>query len=379
MCGIKIGEQVTFDPTGLFVKVASDDSIEYEGRIYKLTPFVGPSCPTNIVIPLVPIKVPSISHITGKCWMRLGKRKKQFNLDKIMGALVEINTDGLAKLADTISFAFGGTARGERKMAEAKAYAAELEAKTNNKVALIKAQGEEVLANYVAVKESRKLRNTIAVIEKAQSHFTEGEKVSDEPVDEGWKNRFFNIVEEISDEELREIWGRVLAGEIKKPKSYSLRTLEILRNLTKEEAAIIVKAAPFIIKEESLYKDSILSITETLILRECGLIIDEGLGLEYHWEIKGHDSYCTSLTNRWVLGLQNDSDSMIKLRLQIYKLSTAGREIITLISVSDADRQKFFKLLANTFKSKGISHVLIFPVVSIDGDNINYEEKGIEI
>ena len=47
MCGIKIGEQVTFDPTGLIVKVASDDSIEYEGRIYKLSPFVGTFMPED--------------------------------------------------------------------------------------------------------------------------------------------------------------------------------------------------------------------------------------------------------------------------------------------------------------------------------------------
>ena len=45
MCGIKIGEQITFDPTGLVVKVASDDSIEYDGRIYKLSPFVGTFMP----------------------------------------------------------------------------------------------------------------------------------------------------------------------------------------------------------------------------------------------------------------------------------------------------------------------------------------------
>lgn len=45
MCGIRIGEQVTFVPTGITVKVASDDSIEYEGRIYKLSPFVGTFMP----------------------------------------------------------------------------------------------------------------------------------------------------------------------------------------------------------------------------------------------------------------------------------------------------------------------------------------------
>ena len=45
MCDIKIGELITFIPTDLQVKVASDDSIEYEGRIYKLSPFVGTFMP----------------------------------------------------------------------------------------------------------------------------------------------------------------------------------------------------------------------------------------------------------------------------------------------------------------------------------------------
>ena len=45
MCDIKIGELIIFILTGLQVKVASDDSIEYEGRIYKLSPFVGTFMP----------------------------------------------------------------------------------------------------------------------------------------------------------------------------------------------------------------------------------------------------------------------------------------------------------------------------------------------
>lgn len=45
MVGIKIGETITFIPTRTEVKVASDDSIEYEGRIYKLSPFVGTLMP----------------------------------------------------------------------------------------------------------------------------------------------------------------------------------------------------------------------------------------------------------------------------------------------------------------------------------------------
>lgn len=45
MVGINIGEMLKFTPSGLSVKVASDNTIEYEGRIYKLSPFVGTFMP----------------------------------------------------------------------------------------------------------------------------------------------------------------------------------------------------------------------------------------------------------------------------------------------------------------------------------------------
>lgn len=45
LVGISIGEELLFIPTNVRVKVASDDTIEYEGRIYKLSPFVGTFMP----------------------------------------------------------------------------------------------------------------------------------------------------------------------------------------------------------------------------------------------------------------------------------------------------------------------------------------------
>ena len=47
MVGIKIGDKITFVPTEIVVTVASDDTIEYDGRIYKLSPFVGTYMPAN--------------------------------------------------------------------------------------------------------------------------------------------------------------------------------------------------------------------------------------------------------------------------------------------------------------------------------------------
>lgn len=267
-----------------------------------------------------------------------------------MGSLIDINTDGLAKLGEVISHALGGTARGERKMAEAKAYAAELEARTKNKVALIEAQGQEALANYVAAKESRKLRNTIAVIEKAQSHFTEGEKVSDEPVDEGWKNRFFNIIEEVTDDDMREIWGRVLAGEVKRPKSYSLRTMEILRNLAKEEAALFVKASRFYIEKDFICtEDWALSMNERLLLNEIGFTNAEDLVKSWKVPSKGQLEVVTD--KQTILLIHNETDTIINCNTNVRKLSKAGIEIMSLMT--SEERTPFYKLLAKHFKTKG--------------------------
>lgn len=45
MINIPIGATIVFTPTGIEVKVAEDDKIEYQGRLYKLSPFVGTFMP----------------------------------------------------------------------------------------------------------------------------------------------------------------------------------------------------------------------------------------------------------------------------------------------------------------------------------------------
>ena len=47
MVNIPIGSTITFIPTGIEVRVADDDHVEYLGRIYKLSPFVGTFMPAD--------------------------------------------------------------------------------------------------------------------------------------------------------------------------------------------------------------------------------------------------------------------------------------------------------------------------------------------
>ncbi|MCZ2478024.1 DUF2806 domain-containing protein [Aquirufa antheringensis] len=107
--------------------------------------------------------------------------------------------------------------------------------------------------------------------------------VTDEPLDEDWTTRFFKIAEEVSNEEMQALWGKILAGEIKQPKTYSLRTLELIRNLSKLEAKTFMKVANFAVKYENanfLFKtndDNLLRNTYNINYRDIALLIEIGL------------------------------------------------------------------------------------------------------
>ena len=65
----------------------------------------------------------------------------------------------------------------------------------------------------------------------------EDKRVDDQEVDHDWIARFFNDVQDVSSEEMHVLWGKVLAGEVERAGSTSLRTLGILRDLDKATAS----------------------------------------------------------------------------------------------------------------------------------------------
>jgi len=103
------------------------------------------------------------------------------------------------------------------------------------------------LEERLLAKEIRRQNNLDDVVEIAASQLKSSEHITDEPVNEDWTTRFFDIIQDVSDAEMKDLWGRILAGEIQRPKSFSLKTLELLRNLTKEEAELFVKISPYIL------------------------------------------------------------------------------------------------------------------------------------
>lgn len=292
-----------------------------------------------------------------------------------MGALIEINTDGLAKLGETICYGIGLAAFGRKKMANAEAYAAIKQAETETKVEFLKLKGQEEIAKYISARESRKINNVKSVVEKATSHFMEEEKVSNEPVNTDWTNRFFSIVHNISDETLQDIWGRILAGEVKQPNSFSLRTLDLLRNVTKEEAELFVKASKYYVEKNFICTEEFaLSLHETLLLGETGFINSEELTKE--WNIEPNSKLEIIIDRNTLIILHNDTNKKVWCQPSVKKLSKAGIEILSL--VEKTDRNKFYKILTQFFKSNGVSRVFKHEIVEY-GENCSYKSIGEEL
>lgn len=242
------------------------------------------------------------------------------------------STDGLAKLAKTVGGWFGLEALATIINTKAEGFAMKSKAKAENETALIRLQGEEQLANYILSREKRKMENAKSIVKLARSQMVEGEKVSSEPVNEDWINRFFSIVEEVSDFEMQKLWSQILAGEVKRPKSYSLRTLEVLRNMTKEEADLFVKATSYMIGDDAIINevDMSLSVEELLTLNDIGLVNNENLAVTYDIE-KASIPYPIVIDKHNVLAIYNPDIVGLKLSVGIRSLTIAGKELAKLV------------------------------------------------
>lgn len=132
--------------------------------------------------------------------------------------------------------------------------------------------------------EAKKQLNIENVTGFAAEELKNEPPINDEPIDEDWTTRFFRIVEDVSNEDMQALLGKILAGEIKQPKTYSLRTLELIRNLSKREADTFMKVANFAIKlgntnyifkinnEDLLSKKHNIQYDDIALLIEIGLI-----------------------------------------------------------------------------------------------------------
>lgn len=158
------------------------------------------------------------------------------------------------------------------------------------------------------------------------------EKISSDEVSEDWSVRFFEIARNIRDEEMKNLWSSILADEIIKPGSYKLRTLDILKNMSKEDAELFTKISNITLD----ISHSIIIPQSDYILKKYGITFIDKVDLEelnlihrdlsYSIEAK-EEKFIMFGDNKCII-IKNISDAII--RLDIIKLTNAGKEIYQL-------------------------------------------------
>ena len=185
--------------------------------------------------------------------------------------------------------------------------------------------------------QAKKQQNIESVIGKTVLEL--GDKTVDttEEIDEDWFIRYFKIVEDISDEDMQNLWARILAGEILRPKTNSLRLLEFLRNTSREELDILLKIMPFIFGQNIFNELEILSkygISYELILKldEWG-VLNSNTFTNYTVDLDIHQIVKIFENETLILLAKNDSSSKIKITLPIFTVNEIGISLLHLSRV----------------------------------------------
>jgi len=183
-------------------------------------------------------------------------------------------------------------------------------------------------------------------------------EVSNEPLNDDWRRRFFRYAEDVCTEDMQQIWSRVLAGEISTPRSYSLKALEVLRSLGSKEAELFRKICRLAFSDGTVpipngdinagLKEFGIEYREILALRDFGLI-HEGDAISVTLQI---DSKINVILYNGVLIEISSESSLRGKSYNVIIFTAAGRELMKLMAGDPQDA--YLKSLSTTFFSKGM-------------------------
>jgi hypothetical protein len=100
----------------------------------------------------------------------------------------------------------------------------------------------------LAYQEARRQQNIEAVIDRAAALLPE--EVSSEPINSDWTARLFEGVQDVSNEQLRDYWAKLLAQELTTPGSCSFRTLSILKDMSPADASIFQRVCNLALRSD---------------------------------------------------------------------------------------------------------------------------------
>lgn len=209
--------------------------------------------------------------------------------------------------------------------------------------------------------------NIESVLNVAAEELVNEGQVAEEPVKPDWSKRFFNIAQDVSEEDGQILLGKILAGEVKKPGSFSLRTLEVLRNLTQEEAVLFTNLCQYVGQmkgnllvfrrlQNQLNEviNNFFSYKDVIAMVDCGLLQGTEQSALTYTGIAGELEHIIPLSiGKHVMIARKPGDVPLQISISRYTLTNAAIELSTLVKVETP--MDYFMAVARQFIQSGFT------------------------
>ena len=213
---------------------------------------------------------------------------------------------------------------------------------------------------------------------------------SEKPVNPDWRRRFFIEAENVCDVDMQFLWGKVLAGEVSSPGSFSIRTLDALRYISQAEAELFRKACAVAMQDGWIAipgHDLNLALVpfgisygDIITLRDLGLMID---GDHIHKDFRVSQPVPNPEIHRVVMVnngklLEFSGPGLLALQMPALILSKVGRELQQLIDPSPT--HEYFRALGLQLRSLAITGKIGRTVSTEQGTSvIAFEEEMVNL
>lgn len=187
----------------------------------------------------------------------------------------------------------------------------------------------------------RRRQNNIENITGVAAAELAGETVvGDQQPDDDWIARFFTSAQDINSSQMQDLWGRILSGEIKQPGSYSLRTLDFIRNISSSEAELFERVGKLAVCSGGSAFISIADkkwLADERGIKEADHFLLAELGIMYPTDLQ----LTTFTTESSTKMLFRTHDHILLIRrgqikapihLQVWKFTGIGLEMLPLLS-----------------------------------------------
>lgn len=291
-------------------------------------------------------------------------------IDRLVGSIIYVPTVYMENLADTTR-AKGKVAKDKILSTGLVGNNSEIEAKLMNLIA-----DKQILQPFI---------NKLHVIEKTIEELTSKAEKDENPgpdqeVDPDWLNYFDGHAEKASSETARARWAKVLTGEIRRPGSFSLRTLRFLAEVDQETAAVFADTVRLrFYKGSQILRPDQSNTGKTLeklrLLEQEGLIDHTTPNNALFWTPgkPGPQGFVTVAEGYLCLGIY----TKMKLEFDIIPLTRLGCEIATLLD--PVDPMEVLEHLAKAVP-RGIAPIKVFQIANyLQGNNLQISQTPIKI